>query len=880
MSDFNEQVLTGLKNLYKFRKEAKGWLREGRCPDCKDWSLYTATDDPKMVKCDHSNRCRFEISVRKALPDLFDDWSKRFKQSNEQPNAAADNYLRHGRGLDVRLFAGSYTQDHYVDRESGATSATVRFTLPNGAWWERIIDRPWRFGDKKANFAWGKSYKGQAWLHPKFPLEALAQAEEIWLVEGIFDCCALVENGVCAVSLMSTNNYPDALLAELRQVARNGHLPNLVWAFDQGESGLRESRKGMARAKIDGWKVAAAQTTPDGEGEKEDWNDLHLTKKLTPDHVKEYRWNGDFTFETISTKKARLFYEKTAKRAFYITINNQFYWCSVRARSDDTGQEHSDKMETERISDFAFRVLYRIWNEDENEAQYAVSIKFPYKDQRRDDVITIPSAALSASGDFKKHVLKVAAIWKGNGNQLDHIFEKMDGRKKTVLPVPAYGYAAEHQAWVFNDIAVRKGVIKRLNAHEFFEFDKISIRLASRRAQFQFALDVKNPQPHNTGWYQHLATAFQARGIITLAWWTMSFFATQIRARNGSLGFLEMAGQPNTGKTTLIKFLWQLSGRIDDYEGIDPSKASVAALNRNFARYANVPIVLMEGDRETDKPHNRAFDFNELKPLWTGAGLAERGVRNSGNETYAPPFRAAILIEQNAPVSADEAVMQRIMHLRYDSSHFSPATAEAVTKLRAWPAEAASGWLIHVIRQEKTLLENFFKRVEHYQARIIKETGVNIERLIINHAQLAAAVDMLKDLLPMQPHEWEAATNMAIAMTPERQIAVSSENPLLVKFWEYFDYLESRETEATVHHINSHRKHETLIAVNMPHFESRCRSNGLAMLDADKLVRVIKSSKRRKFLEQKAVNPRDGGKSIHCWVFQRAADELKPKPLI
>lgn len=87
----------------------------------------------------------------------------------------------------------------------GLGSATIKFTLPNGAYWERIIDNPQRF-DRKANFF--DSYKGYWW---SLPQQDLTKANEIWLTEGIFDAISLAQNGLYAVSLMScqiTQNTP------------------------------------------------------------------------------------------------------------------------------------------------------------------------------------------------------------------------------------------------------------------------------------------------------------------------------------------------------------------------------------------------------------------------------------------------------------------------------------------------------------------------------------------------------------------------------------------------------------------------------------------------------------------------------------------------
>ncbi len=51
---------------------------------------------------------------------------------------------------------------------------------------------------------------------------------------------------------------------------------------------------------------------------------------------------------------------------------------------------------------------------------------------------------------------------------------------------------------------------------------------------------------------------------------------SQIRKTHKSYPFLEICGEPGSGKCTLIEFLWRLCGRAD-YEGFDASKSSAAA---------------------------------------------------------------------------------------------------------------------------------------------------------------------------------------------------------------------------------------------------------------------------------------------------------------
>ena len=155
------EILKRLKNDYRFKTDTGAVMRGGKCPTCGGKELYVYTEKPWVVRCGRLNKCGVEFPTKELYPDLFDDWSNRYKQTAEDPHAAAKAYLRDARGLNIVKLAGAYTQELFQHWETKATSATVRFAMPcsygpdsahNGAggWWERLIDQPQRFVHHRA----------------------------------------------------------------------------------------------------------------------------------------------------------------------------------------------------------------------------------------------------------------------------------------------------------------------------------------------------------------------------------------------------------------------------------------------------------------------------------------------------------------------------------------------------------------------------------------------------------------------------------------------------------------------------------------------------------------------------------------------------------
>lgn len=867
--EISTEIHKRLMEDFRFRKTRGKFLQEGQCPSCKEWEVYCHAERPAIIRCGRSNNCGEEWLVKERYADLFNQWSDRFKASEAKPNAAADAYLGHGRGLDLKGLSGCYSQDLFQDRNTGLTSATVRFPIVNG-FWERLIDKPERF-EKKAHFKYGTQYQGHWWAPPGADMVALAKADDIWIAEGIFDALSLRQAGLVAVSCMSTNNYPDQALGALRKAVIEGATPNkfprIIWAFDVGRAGVEWGIKAVTRARKDGWTTTAAQVMPDGEGTKLDWNDCLQRGLLSEDHIPTYLYNGAITIAETPFEKARLIKDHTALRTFNFKHGNQSYWAKSALDEDQ-----NPTIDVSRIANCAFRILYRERDELIDDTNYYLSIRFPNR-KMHEVRARFSNGSLTSNGDFKKRLFAFGGMWSGTDNQLTHIIAQQSGDLRTVTPVDFLGYSPEHKGWVLGDVAVYEGRIIRKNVEDYFELGQSSVKL--RTAERILSFPAK-PPPHDYRWYQALATAFETKGIITLAFFTMTFFAEQIRAKNKSLGFLEMNGEPGTGKSTLLTFLWLLAGRNDNYEGFDPSKATPAAVARNFASISNLPVVLMEGDRQLNSEsnthkriHAKSFDYDELKPLWNGTGLRERGRRNAGNETDHPPFRAAIIIEQNFPVNGALALLQRIMVMPFTAAHFNEDTKRAVAQLENWEPEAASTYMLEVIKREKPLLTLFFERYAFHLNALTNATEVRSERLLKNHAQLAAAIDMLSKIVPMSEMQRNACIAHIANMCVERNRAVSSDHPIVERFWEIYDWLVERETPAQQESnpLNCSRKDDT-ISINLYTFEERVRISNLAPIDRDDLLKHLKTSKMRKFLTTKTVNA-PNGKMFHCWVFQR-----------
>nr|WP_267965870.1 toprim domain-containing protein [Halomonas aerodenitrificans] len=875
--------------LRDFDAQERGpYLQKVRCPGCGKREAFIKAEEPWMLKCGRENQCGEQVHVKSLFPELFESWSERYApKPNEKPSSqtpVADGYLRDGRGFELERIQGWYTQESYWRQDVGGT-ATVRFTLPGGAYWERLLDKPERFGKQKANFV-GR-YKGQWWCPPALSLEDLVEAGEVWIVEGIFDAIALYHHGIAAVSAMSCSNYPENALEQLSDAAHKAGTarPNLVWALDGNRAGQNATEKHVKRARAAGWECKAAQIPGGG---RHDWNDCHQRGELTEKHLETYRYHGDLLLAPTAMAKALIIYRRTERRECWFEFKRQLWWWKLDVDAYDRavraeGADGGDQMQIDpAIRDAALEqagsvkrictcyptALYYQANSVTDESWYYYRVEFPGGQPPVKN--TFSGGQLASASEFKKRLLGVApgAVWTGTSQQLDTLLQDQIGNIKTVETIDFIGYSKEHGAYVFGDLAVAGGKLHKINSEDFFELGpRKQLKTLSQSVTLQLNADRK---AYRTDWTGQLYGAFGLRGVVATAYWLGSLLAEQIRSEMGSFPFLEIVGEAGAGKSTLIEFLWKLVGRRD-YEGFDPSKATMPARSRNFAQVSNLPVVLIESDREQEGgTKQKQFDWDELKTAFNGRSIRARGVKNSGNDTYEPPFRGSIVISQNAPVQAGEAIQTRICHLMFTREGQSRQTKELAEALEKTELEHVSQFALDVAQREAALLELITTNARTYANRLAEDPEIKVLRIAKCHGQLMALLDCLgpEGLGLFEAQVIEMAAGYVRQMARERQQAINADHPLVQDFWEAYDYLEGLSEEPMLNHYG---KGAAQIAINLKDFERRCADYKLRVPEMRELKRYLRASKTRKFIDANRTvrsQIRLGGTSVKCWVFQ------------
>lgn len=518
-----------------------------------------------------------------------------------------------------------------------------------------------------------------------------------------------------------------------------------------------------------------------------------------------------------------------------------------------------------QISNVWPQFLYMSRNEILDEQRYVFSID--YANGQAQDVIELEGTAITSPDSFHKALLNRSrgGTFDGDVRHLKTLRSWwLDNRMLTVTAVPYIGYDKSLEAYIFQDHAWHKGRRINVNPQGYF-----SIRSHGIKSSLS-GLHINTGGKFNPGWINNFAKAFGMQGMCLLAFWLGSLFVQQIRAMHKSFPFLEYTGEPGAGKSTALEFCWKLVGR-DDYEGFDLLKSSVAGRRRAFSQVSNLPVVIIESDRDSGEKDARQkqFGFDEVKPFWNGRGTGTLGVARRGNDTDESLFQASLVISQNAEVDGSEALLQRIVHCHADKKHHRPGTREIARWFERQTSENVGGFLGAALCQERRILEAYEQAFERMENGFCG-CGIKNERIIKNHAQIAACGDALRLLFPdVTERTVDGMAQYLKDRAHERERRVCADHPLLEAFWEAYDYVNSR---GPVHEQLNHAKdHEGFIALNLNHFREKCLDYGQAYPDVGMLKKLLPHTRRHRFVESsKSVRSRfEQARIIKCWIFEK-----------
>ncbi|USD19789.1 hypothetical protein MJO52_11915 [Microbulbifer variabilis] len=877
-SAINRDVLEALENDHSLKLVRNGTgdkeVLRGVCPKCDKKTLWIKVNKPITLRCDREDKCQYQERVRDRYPDIFENFSKRYPSTNEDPKATARAYLSIKRGFPSADIEDWFEQGFYK-LPDGTWAETVRFYLYDSKenYWERIIDNAHvKTAGRKAHFKSGGSTTDKHWAPPG---QVIKPMDKVFIVEGIFHCIAMHLAGYKVVSAFSCTGLP-------RELIEKNIGQGIIWhlAYDDEPGARKHLAKYRKELQEKGETVEVALT-----GSKKDWDDLYREKKLNDKTIEQCLWRGRVFVAESPAEKSTMLY--AWQKRHYLVFDHKSCLYSAKVNADVLAKnldgeefdhnQHSREFlsatSIESISNFVPEFLYALVDDILDERRYVFRVS--YTNGNPQGLVELEGGHIDTPSSFHKAMLNnsLGGTFDGSAKDLKILRDRWLNRRITVVKsIPYIGYEPQSGVYVYGDFGYHKGRNLKLNKEGYLEAAGVGIRTSFRGFRLHRG-------EHKPGWFNNFLTVFHWQGLATLAFWLGSLFVQQIRSRDKSFPFLEVTGEPGAGKSTLLEFCWKLVGR-DNHEGMDPAKGSPAGRRRAFAQVSNLPIVLIESDRgdEGGDAKHKQFQFDELKPLFDGRGLGTLGVAKRGNDTEEAMFQGALVIAQNARVEASEAIIQRIVHCHCTREHHSRESEQLARWFNQVTCEEVAGFLPAALGKEREILTTYEKAYAHYRERFYDKGGIkaNLGRLIQNHAQIMACAVALKHVIPqIQDDILRGLETYLYQRALDRQGRISKDHPLVERFWEMYDYLNLQHDpkahsedvfiEILNHSIN--KQHE--IAINFAHFQDVAKKHGQEFLEFARLKKLLVNSLQYPFVEMRKVKSPTLNKTMHCWIFKK-----------
>jgi hypothetical protein len=96
-------------------------------------------------------------------------------------------------------------------------------------------------------------------------------------------------------------------------------------------------------------------------------------------------------------------------------------------------------------------------------------------------------------------------MYSGTSNQLDRILADQLYNIQRVETIDYIGYSIEHGCYLLGDVAMKDGVLTKINSEDFFDIGKLSIKSLNKSVMLSINLERDE---YRTDWVNLLWTAF------------------------------------------------------------------------------------------------------------------------------------------------------------------------------------------------------------------------------------------------------------------------------------------------------------------------------------------------------------------------------------
>jgi hypothetical protein len=199
-----------------------------------------------------------------------------------------------------------------------------------------------------------------------------------------------------------------------------------------------------------------------------------------------------------------------------------------------------------------------------------------------------------------------------------------------------------------------------------------------------------------------------------------------------------------------------------------------------------------------------------------------------------------------------------------DKKHHGEGTRDLARWFEKQSAASVGGFLEVALKNEKRILDTYFTAFKKFETSL-SATDIRNERIIKNHAQIAACAQALTVVFPNlnQATIDQFCTYLGIR-AKAREERIAADHPIIEKFWETFHYINDKGN------VLDHSESKKEIAINLNSFRAYCIDYGQELIDLTQLKKILPSSKRYKFIaKNRVIRSKIQDKTTRCWIFQQ-----------
>jgi len=697
---FNEIRQKLLSDNLKAKVANNRYIQKLNCPVCNHNEAWAYYDKPLAIICQRGNHCYSNTPIKDIYPEVFKSFAELYPATQYDKKATARAYLE-SRYLDSL----EYTQG-YV-KEDNKFYQTVKIEIDPELTFHRLID----YDGKDKNRLYG-SYKNKVWQTKNINF-----ANQVFIVEGIFDAQSLNQKGMQAIAVFSSSHLPEAFYLKHKET-------EFIIAFDNDTAGHRAIDK-----HIDFFKKQNIKHRVFLSLVGRDFNDCLISNMLNDKYIGDCFKRGELYVANSPDEYFEIYSNWKNIRSLIFSFRHQTYkGYYTKAKKGEESEARAT-----RIADCEFKLMHSIIDESIKEKKNTKHRIECYSEREGRNVIKFSAEEITQLSCFKLRLNGERQVFYGDGNDLTALYDKLLNDLPTapkIRGLNTVGYDEDSDCYVFPHFLYDKnGVRYSMNGQGYFEKQKL---LPYQDKTIACTKKLLNMDIDN--FLDVLHGAYGYRGLTTHGFWVASAFSHLIFKEYGFFPFISLYGDSKCGKSYLTKLLNRCF--FLDWEGISMTKANTQKYElRKISQKSSLVVPMVEGRADNSK-----FDYDSVLPLYNRNPMAGRALTTQDNQTHELPFNATLAFVQNREQFISTPAKERVVSIQFLNSDISDETYASWQLLNSFGIEQLASVGDFILRNRKYFEEHLINEIEIFKEALKKIEGIKENRIAENHAIIAGAL--------------------------------------------------------------------------------------------------------------------------------------------